>query len=76
MYVIPAPGLKIPDPQHLGMPDEVYFLPAAGRNVGTADLFYWKRLARDGEVQLLDQPPQGADASPTAADPAPTDTAA
>ena len=45
MYVIPAPGLKVPDP------DRRDHLPAEGREVpDTQD--YWHRRLRDGDVVL------------------------
>jgi hypothetical protein len=42
MYVIPAPGFKIRDP------DLLDFLPEAGREVPDSD--YWHRRVRDRDV--------------------------
>ncbi|MGG5811469.1 DUF2635 domain-containing protein [Falsiroseomonas sp. CW058] len=42
MYVIPAEGLTVPDPQ---LRDH---LPATGREVPRSD--YWMRRLRDGDV--------------------------
>jgi hypothetical protein len=44
MYVQPAPGLVIRDPDLLDL------LPAAGREVPASD--YWNRRLRDGDVVL------------------------
>lgn len=44
MYVQPAPGLVIRDP------DLLDFLPAEGRDVPETD--YWSRRVRDGDVVL------------------------
>ncbi len=43
MFVKPAPGLRIPDPQRHDI------LPADGRDVPAADP-YWQRALRDGDV--------------------------
>jgi hypothetical protein len=59
MFVIPAPGLKIPDPAMRGTPD--YYLPAEGREVQPSD--YWTRRLRDGDVsELVSGEHTGADA--------------
>jgi len=42
MYVRPAPGIKIRDP------DLLDFLPIEGREVPTTD--FWNRRLRDGDV--------------------------
>lgn len=42
MFVKPAPGLVIPDPDRLDM------LPADGRDVPASD--FWLRRLRDGDV--------------------------
>ncbi len=52
MFVIPAPGLKVPDPQQLGTPGD--FLPAEGREVDPSA--YWTRRLRDHDVSLGDAP--------------------
>lgn len=52
MFVIPAPGMKVPDPAMQGTPD--YFLPPQGRSVQPSD--YWHRRVRDRDV-TLGQPP-------------------
>ena len=44
MYVVPAPGLKIRDP------DLKDLLPDAGRDVPNTD--YWQRRLRDGDVVI------------------------
>lgn len=48
MYVIPAPGMKVPDPAMAGTPD--YYLPPEGRLVQPSD--YWHRRVRDLDVTL------------------------
>jgi hypothetical protein len=48
MYVIPAAGLKVPDPAMQGAPREVYFLPPDGREVEPSD--YWYRRLQEGDV--------------------------
>jgi hypothetical protein len=48
MYVKPAPGLVIPDP------DRFDTLPADGRDVPDSD--FWLRRLRDGDVVLADPP--------------------
>ena len=55
MYVIPAPGFRIPDPAMFNTPDD--FLPPEGREVQPSE--YWHRLVRDGDVtvQAAEAPP-------------------
>lgn len=48
MFVKPAPGLTIRDP------DLFDFLPAAGRDVPETD--YWNRRLRDGDVVAAEAP--------------------
>jgi len=48
MYVVPAPGFRVPDP------DLSDYLPAEGREV--PDSAYWRRRERDGDV-TVGQPP-------------------
>ena len=55
IYVVPAPNMKVPDPQQRGTPG--YYLPAEGRRVEQDD--YWVRRLRDGDVTLgIDPNPQ------------------
>ena len=51
-YIVPAPGLLIPDPAQLGTPDK--FLPAVGRDVQWSE--YWNRRELDGDV-IVTAPP-------------------
>lgn len=67
MYVIPADGLKVPDPARLGDPNELYFLPAEGRDVGDADWIYWTRRVKDGDC-TVGEPPAPAPAPAPAPD--------
>lgn len=48
MYVLPAPGLTIRDP------DLRDFLPAVGREVPDTD--YWHRRVSDGDVVAAEAP--------------------
>ncbi|MBW9102950.1 DUF2635 domain-containing protein [Paraburkholderia phenoliruptrix] len=48
MFVKPAPGLKIRDPQLKDL------IPDDGRNVSDDDL-YWHRRLRDGDVVLVEK---------------------
>lgn len=52
MYVVPASGLKVPDPQQRGTPD--YHLPPEGREVEPSD--YWWRRIRDADVVVTPTP--------------------
>ncbi|WP_454825395.1 DUF2635 domain-containing protein [Paraburkholderia xenovorans] len=47
MFVKPAPGLKIRDPELKDL------IPDEGRNVSADDL-YWHRRLRDGDVVLVE----------------------
>jgi len=59
MYVKPAPGLSIRDPDLLDL------LPESGRLVPDSD--YWLRRVRDKDVVLTDPPSEEAEsATPTA----------
>lgn len=57
MFVKPAPGLKIRDPE---MKD---LIPDEGRNVSDDDL-YWHRRLRDGDVVLPEKTNTWAAVSP------------
>lgn len=48
MYVIPAQGLVVIDPDRLNTPDDR--LPPEGREV--TESLYWHRRVRDGDVTL------------------------
>jgi len=48
MFVKPAPGLKIRDPELKDL------IPEEGRNVSDDDL-YWHRRLRDGDVVLVEK---------------------
>lgn len=48
MYVKPAPGLRIPDP------DLKDWLPEEGREVPVTD--YWQRRVRDNDVVIATPP--------------------
>ena len=56
MFVVPASGLRIPDPSQRGTP--AYFLPPEGREVVPDD--YWTRRLRDGDVHLAAAPAEPA----------------
>lgn len=55
MFVKPAPGLTVPDP------DRGDALPPEGRNVEPAQ--YWQRRIADGDVVVADQQPEAAKVS-------------
>ena len=59
MFVKPAPGLRIPDPQRLD------YLPAEGRHIDASEP-YWQRLLRDSDVlpAAPPEPPREAEAPP------------
>ncbi|MBR7929393.1 DUF2635 domain-containing protein [Burkholderia ambifaria] len=57
MFVKPAPGLKIRDPELKDL------LPEEGRNVSDDDL-YWHRRLRDGDVVVVEKNNTRAAASP------------
>ena len=60
MYLVPAEGLSIPDP------DRRDRLPAEGREVPSSD--YWNRRLRDGDVRIGTPPaPEPAPVEPSAA---------
>lgn len=48
MFIVPAEGLSIPDP------DRGDRLPAEGRDVPVTD--YWNRRLRDGDVRITAPP--------------------
>lgn len=52
IFVIPSPGMKVPDPDQLETPQR--HLPPEGRVVGKTD--YWYRRLRDGDVTLGELP--------------------
>lgn len=57
MYVKPTnPAVRVPDPARQGEAPEIYFLPVAGRDVGSDNAFYWFRRMRDGDVVECDPP--------------------
>lgn len=56
MFVKPAPGLKIRDPELKDL------IPDEGRKVSDDDL-YWHRRLRDGDVVLVETTEAPADAS-------------
>jgi hypothetical protein len=51
MYIKPAPGIVIPDPDRHDM------LPAEGRDVPVSD--FWMRRLRDGDVVTAEAPAGG-----------------
>lgn len=53
MFVKPAPGLKIRDPELKDL------IPDDGREV-SADNLYWHRRLRDGDVVLVETQPPAA----------------
>lgn len=57
MFVKPAPGLKVPDP------DTFVPLPAEGRDV--PDNTYWRRRLRDGDVIAVEEDASTASSEPT-----------
>jgi hypothetical protein len=59
MFVIPAAGMKVPDPAHPKR-SPAYFLPAEGREV--EDSLYWTRRVRDGDVTVGAAPAPAAGA--------------
>lgn len=58
MFVKPAPGLKIRDPELKDL------IPDEGREVA-ADNLYWHRRWRDGDVVLVETSDARAEAQPT-----------
>ena len=60
MYVKPAPGLSIRDPDLLDL------LPESGRLVPDSD--YWLRRVRDKDVELADPPAEEVKAAAPAVD--------
>jgi hypothetical protein len=52
MYVIPAPGLKVPDPARFNTPED--HLPPEGREVEPSG--YWTRRLMEGGVTLGEPP--------------------
>lgn len=66
MFVIPAAGMKVPDPAHPKR-SPAYLLPPEGREV--EDSLYWTRRVRDGDVSVGTAPAPVADspAAPEAA---------
>lgn len=62
MYLIPAPGFKVPDPAFLNTPGD--HLPPEGRDVEPST--YWTRRINDGDVTVGVEPTPEPETEPAA----------